>query len=199
MLLVATLTRYRFLGLSSHLIRRSSHAKKIFISYRRAGTVNASGRIYDQLVIRYGKTNVFKDIDSIPFGADSQRYIDETIQQCACMLVLTGRHWMAHDDASGMPRLRGTVNFVRVEIETAHRQGVPILPEALALDPKYAPAWNSKGTMLLYLKSHQEALAAYEQALALDSKFALAWDNKTAVLKLLGRSVEARERNGSET
>ena len=39
--------------------------KIIFLSYRRKDSADVSGRIYDRLSIKYGKDQVFKDVDSI--------------------------------------------------------------------------------------------------------------------------------------
>jgi hypothetical protein len=45
----------------------------IFISYRRADSPDATGRIYDRLVAEFGRAQVFKDIDSIPLGRHTRR------------------------------------------------------------------------------------------------------------------------------
>lgn len=42
----------------------------IFISYRRSDNPDAVGRLYDRLVSGFGKSAVFKDVDSIPLGQD---------------------------------------------------------------------------------------------------------------------------------
>ncbi len=39
---------------------------KVFISYRRADSGPSTGRIYDRLVSKLGRKNVFKDVDDIP-------------------------------------------------------------------------------------------------------------------------------------
>jgi hypothetical protein len=49
---------------------------RIFLSYRRDDTAAISGRVYDRLVARFGRRNVFKDIDSIPLGVDFQRHTE---------------------------------------------------------------------------------------------------------------------------
>ncbi len=36
---------------------------KVFISYRRADSASISGRIYDRLVAKFGRKNVFKDVE----------------------------------------------------------------------------------------------------------------------------------------
>jgi hypothetical protein len=37
----------------------------VFLSYRRADSTDIAGRLFDHLVQRIGKENVFKDVDSI--------------------------------------------------------------------------------------------------------------------------------------
>ncbi len=99
--------------------------KKIFISYRRADTASESDRIYGRLAARYGKKNVFKDIDSIPLGVDFEQYIDEVIPQCACMLVVIGRTWPAPDAATGKPRIYAPNDLVRREIARRTNASAP--------------------------------------------------------------------------
>jgi hypothetical protein len=41
---------------------------RIFISYRREETAYPAGWLYARLVERFGREQVFKDIDSIEFG-----------------------------------------------------------------------------------------------------------------------------------
>lgn len=48
---------------------------KILISYRREDSAHVTGRIYDRLVQQFGRTAVFKDVDSIPLGIDFRTYL----------------------------------------------------------------------------------------------------------------------------
>ena len=75
---------------------------KIFISYRRVGTARSvSGRIYEHLVKWFGKSNVFKDVDDIPAGVNFGSYIQQSVRECAVMLVVIGPHWLdAHGSES---------------------------------------------------------------------------------------------------
>lgn len=50
---------------------------KVFISYRRQDTADATGRIYDRLVQKFGRKRVFKDVDNIPLGADFREHIQD--------------------------------------------------------------------------------------------------------------------------
>ena len=45
----------------------------IFISYRRSDTAGHAGRLYNQLVQRFGEANVFKDLDSMKPGRTLRR------------------------------------------------------------------------------------------------------------------------------
>jgi hypothetical protein len=47
----------------------------IFVSYRRHDSADVTGRIYDRLVQRFDKAQVFKDVDSIPLGVDFREHL----------------------------------------------------------------------------------------------------------------------------
>jgi hypothetical protein len=101
---------------------------KVFISYRRDDSADAAGRINDRLVARFGQANVFKDVDSIPVGADFRRALSDAVGQCAVMLVIIGRRWVDIADASGRPRLQDADDLVRIEIETALNRNKLMIP-----------------------------------------------------------------------
>lgn len=100
----------------------------IFISYRRSDSASETGRLYDRLVERYGKTSVFKDVDSIPPGVRFPDYIAESIQASDVALILIGSRWLDASSGWGRRRLDDPGDFVRIEIETALRLGVPVIP-----------------------------------------------------------------------
>ena len=100
----------------------------IFISYRRADSPDAAGRIYDRLVNESGRTQVFKDVDSIPLGEDFRSHLNDTIGQCAVVLVIIGPHWSELRDEAGQRRLENADDFVRIEIEAALSRGIPVVP-----------------------------------------------------------------------
>ena len=100
----------------------------VFISYRRADSASAAGRLDDQLVARFGRERVFKDVDSIPPGVDFERYIEDAIRRSHVALVIIGPRWINASAGLFRRRLDDPADFVRVEIETALRLGVPIIP-----------------------------------------------------------------------
>lgn len=102
--------------------------RNIFVSYRREDTADVTGRIYDRLIQHFGRSLVFKDVDSIPIGVDYRRHVDEKIGQCAVMLAVIGSHWIEARDAKGHRRLDDPQDFVRIEIESALRRGAVVVP-----------------------------------------------------------------------
>jgi hypothetical protein len=96
-------------------------APRIFISYRRDDSGDIAGRIYDRLIGELGRKAVFKDVDSIPLGADFPRVIAESLRQCSAVLVVVGPGWLSE-------RLERPDDWVRIEIETALALGVRLIP-----------------------------------------------------------------------
>src|SRR4051794_24409831 len=100
----------------------------IFLSYRRGDTQWAARGIYDRLVNRYGRTNVFRDLDAIPPGARFRDYVEKKISESDVLILLIGKAWASYTDETGRRRLEQPRDPVRVEVETALRLGVPIIP-----------------------------------------------------------------------
>jgi len=100
---------------------------KVFLSYRRSDASAIAGRIFDRLVVYYGREAVFMDVDDIPIGTDFKKYIDGFLHQCDILLAIVGTKWLVADD-SGAPRLLDTDDPVRNELKTALQIGVPIIP-----------------------------------------------------------------------
>lgn len=90
----------------------------IFISYRRADSAMAAGRIHDRLAAAFGHENVFKDVDDIPPGVDFRVFIAQEVQRSDVMLVLIGQIWLMIADTNGARRLDNPDDFVRIEVET---------------------------------------------------------------------------------
>lgn len=96
---------------------------KIFISYRRADSRKDAGRIYDRLVDAFGKDNIFKDVDNIPFGRDFRGVLSEAVNQCQVMLAVIGQQWLTIADTDGSRRLDNPADFVRIEIQSGLQRG----------------------------------------------------------------------------
>ncbi|HSL45639.1 MAG TPA: toll/interleukin-1 receptor domain-containing protein [Anaerolineales bacterium] len=100
----------------------------IFISYRRSDSADITGRIYDRLVDEFGRDPIFKDVDSIPLGVDFKEYLDQKVSECRVLLAVIGDRWVDARDAAGRKRLDDPEDFVRIEIESALRRDIPVIP-----------------------------------------------------------------------
>lgn len=101
---------------------------KILISYRREDSSHVMGRIYDRLVQQFGRMAVFKDVDNIPLGIDFRTYLEEQVAKCDVFLAVIGRYWMKPQGQKGKSRLTDPADFVRLEIETALKRQIPVIP-----------------------------------------------------------------------
>ena len=98
----------------------------IFICYRREDAGYATGRIYDRLVDHFGAERVFMDVEAIALGCDFRSEIDRTIEVCSIVIVVIGDAWLAQVD--GKRRIDDENDYVRIEIESALRRKLPIIP-----------------------------------------------------------------------
>lgn len=101
---------------------------KIFISYRRSDSADVTGRIFDYLSQNFSSDQLFKDVDSIPAGADFRTAITDTVQSCDVAVVIIGRGWLTATNSKGVRRLDDPDDFVRLEIEGALKRKIPIIP-----------------------------------------------------------------------
>lgn len=101
---------------------------KILISYRREDSADVTGRIDDRLVQQFGREAVFIDVDSKAYGQDFRTHIDEQIAMCDVFLAVIGPDWMGPLDSQGKTRLEAPRDFVRIEIESALKRQIPVIP-----------------------------------------------------------------------
>jgi hypothetical protein len=104
----------------------------IFISYRRSDSQDVTGRIYDRLVGKFTPKQVFKDVDNIPLGVSFAMHIQQMIGKANVALVIIGPSWLTATDEQGRRRLDDPGDFVRVEVESALRAGMPVVPVLVA-------------------------------------------------------------------
>jgi Adenylate cyclase, family 3 (some proteins contain HAMP domain) len=100
----------------------------VFISYRRSDTGGHAGRLLDALRRRWGRENVFMDVDSIKPGEDWVKVVERHIGRCDALLALIGPDWLTATDAAGQQRLADPRDPLRLEIETALAADKPIIP-----------------------------------------------------------------------
>ena len=118
---------------------RAPAVRRIFLCYRRDDSGAIVGRIYDRLSRDFGEQNIFKDVDNIPFGVDFVEHLDGEIQKCDVVFVVIGPRWLACDSNSAQ-RLEDPRDFVRIEIVSALRRAIPVVP--LLVDGAEMPRVN---------------------------------------------------------
>lgn len=105
---------------------------KVFISYRRTDSNDVVGRIYDHLVFKFGVEKIFKDVDSIPLGADFRKIIEKSVQSCDVILVVIGSKWLESENSLGKRRIDNPDDFVRIEIEAGLKRKISVIPVLVA-------------------------------------------------------------------
>ncbi|MGC1309901.1 MAG: SUMF1/EgtB/PvdO family nonheme iron enzyme [Phormidesmis sp.] len=111
---------------------------RIFISYRRSDSISEAGRIYDYLYSHFGRDSIFKDVDDIDAGDDFRDRVTEAVGQCQILLAVIGKTWLTAQDAAGNRRLDNPADWVRLEIETALKRKIRVIP--VLLDAVEIPA-----------------------------------------------------------
>lgn len=102
--------------------------RAIFISYRRDDTEGEAGRLFDDLVRAYGDTSVFMDVAGIDPGVDFRQAIDKNVSGCGVLLAVIGPSWATIVGHDGTRRLDNPEDYVRLEISSALKRGIPVIP-----------------------------------------------------------------------
>ena len=89
----------------------------IFVSYRRQDSSHLAGRLYDRLADRFGKSQVFMDVDTIEPGVNFAEEVNRAVATCTVLLAVVGPNWLTVTDEYGCRRLDDPDDYVRLEIE----------------------------------------------------------------------------------
>jgi hypothetical protein len=126
--------------------------RRIFISYRRSDTQGYAGWLHQILAEHYGRSRVFRDLDSIQPGEHFPTRVARTIAGCTHVFVLIGPAWLA-PGPDGRPRLADSDDWVRLELETALQRGLQIVP--LLIGDADLPPSNVMPVSLRSIADHQ--------------------------------------------
>src|SRR6516162_4751310 len=97
---------------------------KIFINYRREGTIETAGRLYDRIAQAFGHENLFVDI----LGVDLKALLNNQVPMCQAFLTVIGPSWLDAKDEAGRHRIKSPDDFVTAEIAAALTHNIPIIP-----------------------------------------------------------------------
>lgn len=100
----------------------------VFISYRRDDSSGYAGRLFDILSGHFGRQNTFMDLDTLQGGDDFAAVIEQKISTSDVLVAVIGIHWLTIADEHGQRRLDNPRDFVRLEIASALKRGIRVIP-----------------------------------------------------------------------
>jgi hypothetical protein len=113
----------------------------IFINYRRDDAPGVAGRLFDHLAARFAKDNLFMDVDAMKPGIDFAKQLDTQVSQCRVLLAVIGPHWLDAKDKTGARRLDNDKDYVRIELASALKRDIAVIP--VLVDGATMPAEES--------------------------------------------------------
>jgi hypothetical protein len=103
-------------------------SRNIFISYRRDDSSASAGRLYDRLSAHFPKNQIFIDVDNLDPGVDFVDTIEQSVGSCDVLIAVIGNRWLISSEADGGRRLDNPDDFVRLEIATALKRNIRVIP-----------------------------------------------------------------------
>jgi len=101
---------------------------QIFISYRREESRWSARSLCDRLTEHFDRNQIFMDVDAIALGEDFLKAIEKRVGECDVLIAVIGTHWLTSTDEQGGRRLDNSEDFVRMEIATALRRDIRVIP-----------------------------------------------------------------------
>jgi hypothetical protein len=102
----------------------------VFISYRRSDSSGYTLAIYQKLKDALGDDKVFMDLDDIPHGVDFSEHLDKVLGNATTVLIMIGEGWLNASNEQGR-RLDDSSDFVRIEVASALKRDVKVIPVLL--------------------------------------------------------------------
>ncbi len=68
------------------------------------------------------------DVTAIEPGRDFRKAIDQSVATCSVLLAVIGQEWLDLKDSHGVRRLDDPNDFVRIELASALRRDIPVIP-----------------------------------------------------------------------
>ena len=100
----------------------------IFINYRKQDSEWKTETFYKELLNHFDQNSIFKDFTTIEPGEDFTVAINNGLNNCNVFLVIIGKDWLDIKNSAGKRRLDDPVDFVRIEIATALKRGIRVIP-----------------------------------------------------------------------
>jgi hypothetical protein len=99
----------------------------VFISYRRDDAPGYTRALYEALEKQFGAAQVYMDVDAIKPGVDFVEALEAALASCHILIAVIGENWLIASNDRGR-RIDDPNDFVRMEIATALKRGIPVVP-----------------------------------------------------------------------
>jgi hypothetical protein len=106
----------------------ATDTKGIFVSYRRGESDVHAGRLADRFIEHFGEHRVFYDVDLTEPGVDFIGQIQSAVDSSEVLLAVIGKNWVTATDSAGQKRLENPHDYVRIEIATALKRNIRVIP-----------------------------------------------------------------------
>jgi formylglycine-generating enzyme required for sulfatase activity len=101
---------------------------KIFLSYRRDDSRWPTLSLYNLLAQSFPRERLFMDVEGyIKPGDDFVEVLETQVSACEVMVVVIGAQWLSLEK-DGRPRIHAPRDFVHIEIATALRRKIRVIP-----------------------------------------------------------------------
>lgn len=101
--------------------------KTIFISYREKDTSGETGRLVSDLKKVFDASQIFHDIEKLEPGVDFTVVLAKYLETSDVLLAIIGPYW-AGPLPGGSSRIMQEKDWVRMEIESALKRGIRVIP-----------------------------------------------------------------------
>jgi len=113
-----------------------SPTPRVFISYRSNDEPAAAAMLYTWLGAQFGKECVFRDYDSMQAGEHYPTAIRDALEHASILVAVIGPRWLTlTESCSGLRLIDRPDDWVRMEITTALRRQIPVVPVLLKDTP----------------------------------------------------------------
>jgi F0F1-type ATP synthase assembly protein I len=106
---------------------QSKRVPKIFINYRNDDAAESASLLHETLTRKFGHSHIFWDARTIEGGAIFDQSIQEALLSSGVLLAVIGKDWLTVS-REGKRRLDDADDYVCLEIATALRQGIRVIP-----------------------------------------------------------------------
>jgi len=116
-------------------------SRPIFLSYRRADSAAATGRLNDAIGRRFGTEAVYMDTSATAWGEEWPTALQTAITSARIVIVVMGPNWIREDDDFGRRLIDKPDDWVRREIELAlgaRKVILPLLVDSADMPPREA-------------------------------------------------------------